>query len=431
MSDTTTPTPEDLLGNPKTARYQGGPDAAWSIWSHRRQPIFSRRQHVVDMTTDPRVIFGLWVIKGPIHSKAKIFVRTKDAQVKEFLVSNITRFWRNSCIRALKAFEWGYSCSEALYKYDRHEGVINFHGLKDLHPLDCQPITRKSDGSLIGATVNRVIGKKNNTAVILGPRCFWHIQGREHDPWFGRSRCFGAFKPWLESVTDGGYYQSRSLFYRRQAFDGGTLFFPEGTTLDSSGNEVSNRDLARQMMDLKRNGSSLCLPSGTTNITGKPDWYLEPPNVSGAPGDFHQYGDILKDEIWEGMGIPPEVARAEGTGAYAGRFIPQQAFYAVLQEGLSWLITDMDEQILRPLVKLNFGDVEYELQAFSLLDEEDKEDQGGALSFDALNQQRAASGQPLSGAKLADDEVERILSLRKDEFVLFRPSNGVRFRLVA
>ena len=73
--------------------------------------------------------------------------------------------------------------------------------------------------------------------------------------------------------------------------------------------------------------------------------------------------------------------KAEGTGAYAGRRIPMEAFYAMLQEILFWLITDVDQQVLRQLVAVNFGpQLEYEIVPFGLVtpSQEEQQQQAGA-----------------------------------------------------
>ena len=106
------------------------------------------------------------------------------------------------------------------------------------------------------------------------------------------------------------------------------------------------------------------------------EWEVETAVGIPVPDGLIEYGEILGDEIWEGLGIPPEVVSADGTGAFAGRRIPQQAFYSVLQEIINEHIIDADEQIFRNLVHMNFGPVDYEINTISLLDTLQEEEMG-------------------------------------------------------
>ena len=86
------------------------------------------------------------------------------------------------------------------------------------------------------------------------------------------------------------------------------------------------------------------------------------------PAGLMEYGQSLKEELFEGMGIPPEVFQnaTSGFGAASGRQIPEEAFFSILQEMTQWLIADADNQIFRHLVRINFGDVPYEIVPFGL-----------------------------------------------------------------
>ena len=111
--------PEDLLSpKPITEDY-----APWGAWGgltftgfiNRNRPPFTFYT-VSEMLTDPRVHFGLMLIKGPIVSKAKFKVDVPRTDVGEFIQKNLRRFWLNSAVRILKALEWGYSGAEVFSK---------------------------------------------------------------------------------------------------------------------------------------------------------------------------------------------------------------------------------------------------------------------------------------------------------------------------
>ena len=364
-------TGEDLLSEPRTAEYTPHSSHSGFISAgFKHRPFFSR-VHVREMLTDPRVTFGLWLIKGPLISNARFFVKTEDEELKKYLVRSIERFWRTSAVRALKAVEWGYSGSEVSYKVD--EGRIMFDTLRDLDPPDINVVT--SRGRLQGITVRNskfTSGKdfrSRQRVFVGGPKAFLHVHQRERNPWYGLSRLFGSFVPWWEQWSDGGYRDIRRLWFYKNAYEGGVMYHPPGITRTNDGTVISNKDLAREMIEKKRTGGVIAFPNMTT-ADGSRAWEYEPPRANDVPSGLGEYGVSLREEILEGMGIPPEVVESsgsEGFGSSTGRAIPQMAFFSTLQEVLQWLISDFDTQILRPVAKLSFPDPRYEIIPFSLL----------------------------------------------------------------
>ena len=381
--------PDELLGTPITADYMPSGYQGLFLFARNRPP-FSLTV-IQEMLADPRVIFGLWLIKGPILANSRFFIECEDENVKKFLIKNVTRFWRNSAARALKAIEWGFSGSEVMYRVE--EGAIQFDILKDLHSQDCRCITH--DGQLVGLTVRNVPDphtKQGRHKIFLGtPKGFWHTHWRTHHPWYGLSRLYGAHIPWWEVWSDGGYRDIRRLWFHKNAFEGGTMYHPPGITRTKDNLVISNKDLAREMIEKKRTGGTLTLPN-TMGGEGIRSWEYFPPVPNAVPSGLMEYGQSLKEELFEGMGIPPEIFESGGggLGGFSGRQIPEEAFYATLQEMVGWLISDADQQIFRHLVRLNFGDVPYEIVPFGLtFKAEERENQ---MREDTRNAESAQAG---------------------------------------
>jgi hypothetical protein len=370
--------PNKLLGDPVTSeytpRYYGG------LFQYIMERPWFQYDVVDEMICDPRIVFGLWLIKGPILQQSRFFIDTEDERLKDYLVKIVTRFWRSSASRALKAIEWGFSGSEVLYKIE--EGQLVFDVLKDLHSRDCRAVTKK--GKLVGILVHNAGRSKgvrtitaSNRLFLGGPKALWHIHQRELDPWYGRSRLYGAYIPWWEQWSQGGYRDSRRLWFQKNAFEGGVIYHPPGISRDESNNVVNNKEVARDLIRRKRTGGYLTFPNST--IEGQPEWRYEPPAGNPTPTGLLEYGDSLRDETWEGMGIPAEIARAEGTGSFAGRRVPHQAFFATLQELVQWLMHDFTQQVAEELVRINIpGAKQFEIVPFGLLrDNEQLEAQEG------------------------------------------------------
>mgnify|MGYP003541741797 CR=1 FL=1 len=380
--------PNDLLGPPITAEYEP-PDLALSAhFFHPNRPLFTL-WHVDAMLTDSRVSFGLDLIRGPIISNAHFSVITKNLALKEFINQQIDRFWRNSIGSALRCMEYGFVGCEVLYR--TVDNMVQFDKLKFLHPHNTRVVTIK--GQFVGMDVEK-IGTQDAIVYIGRPKAFWSVHNKSAHTWYGRSRLRGAFLAWNEIWSDHGYRDQRRVWFYKNAYAGPKVGYPPGSTPSEEPGvpPLDHRKVAQEIVDKMVSGTGVTYPVIGTGTQG--GWVIEDARPISIPEGLLEYGDQLYDEILEGMGVPPEVARAEGTGAYAGRRVPQQAFYSVLQEIMQDIITDFDEQIIAPLVKMNFGALDtYEIECFGLLRGGPDETQEGFQN--AQNEQGATQeGQP-------------------------------------
>ena len=363
--------PEHLLGPAITAEYEP-PDLALSAhYFHPNRPLFTL-WHVDAMLTDARVRFGLDLLRGPILHNSHFLVHCKNIKVKEFINRQLMRFWKTSAPIALRCMDYGFLGCEVIYR--DIEGKVQFDKLKFLHPHNTRVVTNK--GEYQGIEVSRV-GNIEDSVYLGRPKCFWTIHARDSHIWYGRSRLRGAFLAWHEIWSDHGYRDQRRMWFYKNAYAGPKVGYPPGATpSEIPGNPpLDHREIAQEIVDKMVSGTGITYPVLGQSPQG--GWVIEDAKPISIPEGLLEYGDQLRDEIWEGMGIPPEVARAEGTGAFAGRRVPQQAFYSVLQEIMQDILSDLDEQIIGPLVRMNFGLGEtYEIECFGLMSADDQEEAG-------------------------------------------------------
>ena len=361
--------PDQLLGQPITAEYEP-PDLALSAhFFHPNRPLFTL-WHVDAMLTDARVRFGLDLLRGPIISNSHFAVYTKNLALKDFLERQLNRFKQNSLPIALRCMDYGFLGCEVLYR--SVENLLQFDKLKFLHPHNTRVVTKQ--GNYCGIEVGRV-GQADAATFIGRPKSFWTVHARDSHIWYGRSRLRGAFLAWNEIWSEHGYRDQRRVWFFKNAYAGPKIGYPPGSTPSEEPGTppLDHRIIAQEMVDKMVTGTGVTYPVVGQGPQG--GWMIEDARPLSIPEGLLEYGDQLRDEIWEGMGIPPEVARAEGTGAFAGRRVPQQAFYSVLQEIIQDIITDFDEQVLLPLTKMNFGSGQsYEIECFGLLAEDTSDD---------------------------------------------------------
>ena len=364
------------------------------------------------MLIDPRINFGLSLIKGPIVSKARLFISLPEkTEVKEFLVKNITRFWLKSVNSVLSSVEWGFSGNEIIYTHEG--GVMNFDRTKSFGALDCMPRKSKKSGEVRGIELKiKNSSGSNEVTCISYPNILWNVPARHINPFWGDSQLRGAFQPWHEKWSDSGFREARRLFFYKYAYDGGGIYYPEGATragpvgADGLPAMKANVDIANEILQQMKTGGTIALPNKTNTIGGSTvyrEWERIPPMTNPPPVGLMEYGDNLDDEMFEGMSVPPEVARAEGTGAYAGRVVPQEAFYSTLQTILYSAVMDFDTYCLRPMVAYNFGPgIEYEIHPFSLM--EDYQD-----PMDQMQQMQGQTDQPFGNqSQMSLQDIKRV-----------------------
>lgn len=352
----------------KGPSYNGG---LYNFLLSPERPIFFR-MFVPIMMRDPHLWYGIELLKGPIVSKAKYVVESEDSELAEFIQKQIDRFWRKGISYALDSLIWGYSGCEVLYQYSEKYQCLEFKELIYLHPMDIKPVV--CDGKLIAMEI-RNAEKENGKIYLKPPKILWCVHDKKRDRFFGRSRLEGAFDSWYELWQPKGYRSIRHLWYYRHAYDGGVLYYPDGSTQDpETQQEIPNAQIANEILDRKETGSSIALPN--RGGEGNREWEYDNPKGNAIPEGLLEYGDILRDELWEGIGVPPEVAKQEGTGSFAGRRVPQQAFYSMLQEIADDLMWDLREQVLDKLAILFAQHKDYEIRPVSILETLQQEEMG-------------------------------------------------------
>ena len=137
------------------------------------------------------------------------------------------------------------------------------------------------------------------------------------------------------------------------------------------------RNLVAQLLQEIRDKGALSV--GLDMMFPEPDRtsrVIEYANNSASGVELMEYFRMLDKQMFEGLGIPEELIEAGQTGSgYAGRRVPAQSFFAILQELGEMLLSDVDEQIIRPLVAWNFDDsVDYTVEMLPLAASDVEED---------------------------------------------------------
>jgi hypothetical protein len=368
---------------------------------------------------------------------------SQDARVAAFVLAHCTKFWAGGMpLMQEGGYPYGWGAGEHVYR--EVQGMLCWSHLRDFHPTDVHVLTlgyqpvgirvrnirtpqyglaRRPSGyvteraaSGCGFTGEYGSGGGGSDDHTAGPHSgahgesadLWFAEGRvpakaawyQHRPrfgrFYGRSQFIGAWLPWrmlgwrdgMDSVINAAVYRAgyKGPIVRHPREDMQTA--QEGipaTRADGQGNRRrSARDVARQMVEWARAGAGFTISSEnyTQAQGGGPKWGVEFPDHVMDVRPLVEAARWCEDRIMLGMGVPPELVKAGGTGSgYSGRSIPREAFLDQQQRVADAMLRAFVEQVLRPLVLWNFGDVPFSVYCKSLLKSQasDKqgEDQGG------------------------------------------------------
>lgn len=344
-----------------------------------------------------------------------------DPRVAAFVLAHVERFW-NRGVSPLQdgGYVYGWAAGEHVYR--DVNGLMCWSHLKDFHPSDASILTLGY--APIGVRVKNIRGKEPVDLWFAEGRvpakAAWYAHRARFNQFYGRSQLLGAWRPWrrlgwrdaVEQVIDAAVYRAgyKGPVVRHPPEDMQTA--QQGVPaarLDAAGNpRRSARDVARQIVEWAKAGAGFTLSSAKypEAAGGGNKWDIEWPDHVMDVRPLIEAARYLEDQIMLGIGVPPELVKAGGTGSgYSGRSIPREAFLDGQQKVADAMLHKFVEQVIRPLVLWNYGDVPFEVCAKSLLESqaEDKQGEQDGQSG-ASGQQQAPATQPPEAAKPPDQQ---------------------------
>ena len=326
-----------------------------------------------------------------------------DARVAEFVHAHATRFWQYGVpLLQEGGYPHGWAAGEHMYK--EVNGLMVWSYLKDFHPHDAHILTLGYQP--VGVRVKNVRGKQpvdlHLASANIPAKACWYPHRPRFNHFYGRSQLIGAWRPWrrlgwrdaVEQVLDAAIYRAgyRGPIVRHPSEDMQSA--QDGipaTRQDGRGApRRAARDVARQMVEWAKAGAGFTLSSAQYPPTqgGGKKWDVEFPEHVMDVRPLIEAARYLEDQIMLGVGVPPELIKAGGIGSgYSGRSIPREAFLDGQQKVADAMLQIFVEQVIKPLVMWNFGDIPFEISCKSLLKSqtEDKEAGGSGDQQDNNN----------------------------------------------
>lgn len=339
-----------------------------------------------------------------------------DPNVSDFVLTHVEKFWAIGVPLIQEGgYSYGWAPGEHIYK--EIGGMMVWDHLKVFHPsdgfiltLEHQPvgvrvknIKASYSGKIEGGERDLWLG----SSTIPG-KALWYIHRPRFNQYYGRSQLIGGWRPWrrlgwrdaVEQVIDAAIYRAgyKGPIVRHPKEDSQTSQSGiPATKQDSRGQpRRSARDVARQIGEWAKAGATFTLSSEhyPSDMGGGPKWDVVWPEHVMDVRPLIEAARYLEDQIMLGIGVPPELLKAGGTGSgYSGRNIPREAFLNGQQYIAHAMLSAFVEQVLKPLVRWNFGDVPFNVQVRSLLkslsDDREQQDQQGGDGNNLLNLNRS------------------------------------------
>ena len=319
---------------------------------------------------------------------------SESPDVSQFVLMHVERFWQRGVpLIQEDGYPYGWAPGEHMYKDVKvgTRNLLTWSHLKVFHPLDGHILTYKYQP--VGIRVKSIREKSSvdlhfATETVPAKAC-WYAHRPRASSLYGRSQYTGAWLPWrmigwkdgMDSVINAAVY--------RGGYSGPIVQHPpedmqaaqEGipaTRLDGAGKpRRSARDVARQMVEWAKAGAGFTHSSAVYPGTNVPKWAIKWPDHVMDVRPLIEAARWAEERILLGMGVPPELIKAGGTGSgYSGRSIPREAFLDQQQRIADAILQMFVEQVLRPLVFWNFGDVPFNVQCKSLLKSQSDDKQG-------------------------------------------------------
>lgn len=326
---------------------------------------------------------------NPDNDKGKPI--SPDPKVSQFVLAHVEKFWRIGVPLLQEGYPYGWSPGEHVYK--EYEGMLVWSHLKTFHPSDGFLLTLKYQP--VGLRIKNIREKQPVNlwfaSEYVPAKAAWYAHRPRFGQFYGRSQLVGAWRPWRRLGWRDGVEQVIDAAIYRAGYKGPIVGHPPedmqtaqdgipATRKDGLGNpRRSARDVARQMVEWAKAGAGFTKSTAKypQSQGGGDKWTIDWPDHVMDVRPLIDAAKYLEDQIMLGMGVPPELVKPGGTGSgYSGRSIPREAFLDGQQKVADAMLQMFVEQVIKPLVMWNFGDIPFNIQCKSLLKTQAEDKQG-------------------------------------------------------
>jgi len=318
------------------------------------------------MRRDNQVSTGLAVIKLPIIS-LDWSVECEDEELKEIVSWVFTKIWNKLVRTSLMAVDYGFATHEIVWERSNvkisktnkekkekvyHNGdLAYFKKIKPHHPESIKMAFDEKQNLI--KIAQDPSGFFNKTEIELPIRkCFIFTNDEEFGNPFGVSRLKNAYKIWYWKEL---LCQFMMQYFERRGIPSTIATAPLGRSLDSSGSEVDNLEMALRLASSLISTSVVALPYQPLKDSDKNAWGLEFLNDDARAPMFIEALAYLDARILRSLFVPESIwSSGEGSGGYSGSSIHADLFLMVEKGLIADLERSINEQLVRQFIEVNF-----------------------------------------------------------------------------
>ncbi len=358
-------------------------------------PLFQLRANIEQMLWHPMVHTAMeyyksgiagaefWGGQNPQDPDDEIGLPISDnPAVTTFVKEQCERFWDRAVpLIQESGYPYGWSANEAVYAEE--QGCLRFSEMRGFAPTDSYMLTQSH--CPVGVRVKSVldVGQVDlwMASGDIPAKGIWYAHNPRYSQYYGRSQLVGAWLPWRRAAWKDGAEQNVDMAVYRFGtppilgrYPNEDIQNPAGTPYSKADSQglprTSARDMMRRILDQLKSGASVGLPSDryAQEMGGDFKYSIEMLKLSIQIKELDAHIKTLYDQIAYGIGVPPELIQAAETGSgYSGRMIPVEAFLDGQQKVADRILHLFVCEILKPLVRWNFGDVPWDVKVKKLL----------------------------------------------------------------
>lgn len=310
-------------------------------------------------------------------------------KIEDHVDENMRAIWAQ-LVRALSQAFWsGYAPCATQWENDEASGKVILTKIKDLPPEECEvhwrsveaadinskisgpgsamPINTPQEGTLRQVRA-KVAAEKNKVKIFDGitqsgygqipvGNSFWYPMLMEYGDYYGKKLLNTAYQPWFFSLLIHMY---SNRYFERFGEPVPVARAPYDEEIDVNGRPIKGHKLMQALARQFRNGSAVVLPNNRvmngTDDTNMFEYDLEFLESQMRGADFDRYLQRLDEEIALSLFTPILLNRTGSGGSFNLGVTHMQLFQWQVNAVVSDLVSYINKYIIRPMVKLNFGD---------------------------------------------------------------------------
>ncbi|MDA7951607.1 MAG: hypothetical protein MPJ24_08980 [Pirellulaceae bacterium] len=307
------------------------------------------------MLLDPQVRLAIGARNGMLM-QASVNVACEDSKISQFIKDQYDQIWTYYAPLLLQAKIYGYFPFEVIYK-GTNQGTIEVDYLLDLPVKNTRLVYDKSGNR--GLTLK----SDNQSFTLSSPKYLLATFSSKHGAPYGQSILERAYSAWHEKWMKNGVKNTLKTRMIKDAYIGDIFWYPMDRKLQlPDGRQLGWMDIAYEVLESRSSGRAMALPTLFDDNGNKIVDYTPPQEIKGNDLLFRWKKDV-DYEILKALEIPPEIIEATNSGSYGGRSVPLSIAQSAVMAEFTEILSCLDRDIFRPLIKINFGEnINYKIQ---------------------------------------------------------------------